>query len=310
MLSPVTMLKSYRLPQKRLRAGVISMLCAGIVTACATPPKEVADVSLEDLVSETQTLSVEQQELILVQADRAFRARDFDTALQKYSALIKAKNETPEILLGYAESLLAKQELDRALVAFKKLEKTPGSEAKSLQGQGIVLARTLGMEDAKKKLQRSVELDPDLWRAWNALGQIADIEEDWAAAEIAYRKALDVNPKSVATVNNLGMSALLQGRLDASLASFEKALEIDPSSEVVQRNRRLVLAMQGKYGEALRNATPEQIARELNNVAFVAMHRGDHSEARRLLDRSIDSSDTFYKKAEENLEQLDSMTDQ
>ncbi len=306
MLSPVIS----NLPKKRLRAGAMSILCASIVTACATPPKEVSDVALEDLVAETQILSAEQQELILVQADRAFRAGDYQTALQKYTNLIKAKNEAPEILLGQSESLLATQELDRALIGFKKLAKSPGFEAKAYQGEGIVLARTLAMEEAKKKLHKAVELDPDLWRAWNALGQIADIEEDWVAAEIAYKKALEVNPKSAATVNNLGMSALLQGRLDASLAAFEQALEIDPSSEVVQRNRRLVLAMQGKYGEALRNASPEQIARELNNVAFVAMHRGDHSEARKLLDRSIDASDTFYQKAEENLEQLDGIADQ
>lgn len=309
MLSSIIELKKFEL-QKKVRSVGISVLCAAFVAACATAPKEPKEVELGDLLEQTQTMPEEQQALVLVQADRAFRAKDYDTSMQKYSSLIAAGNEAPEIQLGYAESLLALQDLDLALVAFKKLAKSPGYEAKAAQGQGIVHARTLAMDDAKEHLQKAVELDPTLWRSWNALGQIADIEEDWVASEIAYNKALEVNPRSAATMNNLGMSALLQGRLDASLASFEKALEIDPGSEIVQRNRRLVLAMQGKYGEAIRSASPQQIARELNNVAFVAMHRGDHSEARRLLDRSIDESDIFYKKAEENLEVLDDMSGQ
>ncbi len=310
MLSPVIGLKPISLSRSQIRAGAISIVCAALVSACATPPKEVSDVKIGDLLQQTQNMSPEQQELALVQADRAFRARDYDTALQKYSALINAKAETPEVREGHAESLLAKQELDSALISFKKLTKMPGYEAKGYQGQGIVHARTLALDVAKENLEKATELDPELWRSWNALGQIADIEEDWVAAEIAYNKALEVNPKSAATINNLGMSALLQGRLDASLASFERALEIDPSSDVVQRNRRLVLAMQGKYGEAIKNASPDQIARELNNVAFIAMHRGDHSEARRMLDRSINSTDTYYQKAEENLDQLDEMSGQ
>ncbi len=309
MVSSIIGLNNLGVSRKSIRSGLAVAMCTAFVAGCAAVPKEPTDVEIGDLLKQTQSLTPEQQELISVQANRAFRAGDHQTAIQKYSQLINAGNEDPEIQLGYAESLLATQQLDQSMVVFKRLEKNTDYKAKSLQGQGIVHARTLAMDEAKEELNLAVELDPELWRAWNALGQIADIEEDWETATLAYQTALAINPRSVATVNNLGMSALLQGKLDASLASFEKALEIDPSSEIVQRNRRLVLAMQGKYGEALRGASPQQIARELNNVAFVAMHRGDHSEARQLLDRSIDAADTYYDKAEQNLEQLDHLSD-
>lgn len=300
---------TFTLPHKRIRSGIISVVAAALVAGCAIPPKETTDVELSDLLKENQGLTPEQQELIIVQADRAFRSGDYTTSLQKYSRLIAGGNKTPEIQLGYSESLLATKNLDQAQVEFKKLGKMPGFEAKAHQGQGIALARTLALVDAKGHLNKAVEQDPELWRSWNALGQIADIEEDWETAGLAYAAAIQINPRSAATINNLGMSSLLQGRLDASLASFEKALEIDPGSEVVQRNRRLVLAMQGKYGDAINGVSPQQIAQELNNIAFVAMHRGDHSEARRLLDRSIDESDVYYGKAEQNMDRLEQISD-
>src|SRR5262249_914445 len=146
--------------------------------------------------------------------------------------------------------------------------------------------------------------DPSQWRAWNALGFLADLKQDSTAARDAYAHALTIKSDSALLHNNVGYSQLLAGKPDAAILEFRKALTLDPSSETVQNNYRIELAAKGEYADAARGAAKEKLPIVLNNVGYVAMQRGDLTTAEGYLARAMESSPSFNAIASQNIEQL------
>ncbi len=67
------------------------------------------------------------------------------------------------------------------------------------------------MSEAQAKLEEAVRINPDLPRAQNALGVLADIDRDYPRAQRHYQAALAVAGKSAEIWNNLGYSRYLSG---------------------------------------------------------------------------------------------------
>jgi Flp pilus assembly protein TadD len=190
---------------------------------------------------------------------------------------------------------------------FEALSTNGQYRAVALQGKGLALLALNQREQAAKALREATETDPMLWRAWNALGLLADLKREAHEAEAAYSQALAINPDSAALHNNLGYSRLMAGRPDEALGSLRKAIALDPSSETVRNNVRLALAAKGNYAEATRGAPPESRAAVFNNVGYVAMQRGDLAAAEGYLARAMESSSSYNTVASRNIEQLNSM---
>ncbi len=77
--------------------------------------------------------------------------------------------------------------------------------------------------------QRALELDPSLAEGHAVLGMIAfGFEWDWERAEVALRRAIELDPGGVS--GRAAYSYLLanQGRIDEALAQVRKVIEIDP----------------------------------------------------------------------------------
>jgi len=133
-------------------------------------------------------------------------------------------------------------------------------------------------------------------------GQQADVEQmlssgsaalqrgDNAGAEMSFRQALVLNPKSVMILNNLAISLARQRKEDEAIALYERALAISPGDSVTLRNLGVAYFRAGRYSAALpmlqafADATPTFQALDLTGLDLFALDR--YEEAARFLARA------------------------
>jgi TolB-like protein/DNA-binding winged helix-turn-helix (wHTH) protein len=84
---------------------------------------------------------------------------------------------------------------------------------------------------AKAAALRALELDPELSEAHASLGQVlVQFDWDWAGAERAFSRALELNPSNGVALHWRSHGALALGRFDDSGRDALRALETDPVS--------------------------------------------------------------------------------
>lgn len=244
---------------------------------------------------------------LLAAADATRNDGRFSEAIAIYQQVLVADRDSVESQYGIAECLLGTGSSADARPIFQGLVSNERFHALALQGVGIANLALDKREEAAKALQDAIAADPKLWRAYNGLGLIADWSRQPTVALELYHRALTINPASAVLLNNLGYSRLLAGKPDEAITNFHKALALDPRSETIQNNLRLAVAAKGDYAGATRDVPREKQAVVLNNVGFIAMRRGDLSEAERLLSRAREANPQFDETIAKNLDQLNAL---
>ena len=210
----------------------------------------------------------------------------------------------PRLTLLMGDLNLAKGHYDVALTSFKQVESVPAVHVRALEGEGLCMMLLGRDDDAFQALQATVSANPAAWHAWNALGVTYDRRHDWAKAGDAYEHAMSGSGGSPLVLNNRGFSRLSQGRLDEAAADFVAALQKKPDFVSARNNLRLAIAMKGDYIRATEGGGAKDRAAILNNAGYVAMTRGDYSEAKNLLGQAIQAKGEFYSVAAANLEMV------
>ena len=228
-------------------------------------------------------------------------------AAQLYQRIAQVEPENAAARFGLAESLYELGEYDSALKAYQTVEQEPEFAARAFQGQGLIYLSRGDVVPARSRLQAATMADPLLWRAWNALGRVHDISEEYAQAEEAYVRAMEIQPRSALPVNNLGMSLIQQQRFQEAEGRFVQAIQLDPEFKPARANLRNALAWQGRYREALFNVPEQDRPSTLNDVGYIAMLNGDFDIAEALFTRAIDESPSYNVQAAENLRYLESL---
>jgi Flp pilus assembly protein TadD len=294
---------------KRVRLPfVLALLLAGSVLAgCETASEEMVLEEQQDL-SLTSIVHVEDADPdTIILAERALADERFEDAERLIERVLYTYPDDTRGHLIAAELRLAQGNAPAAMPMFAQLLVDPLHAAEAKQGYGITLL-LIGDEDlAASHLQEAVEKDPSLWRAWNALGAYYDSREDWTAASISYKNALDIEPKQAYVQNNYGFSLFMQDRLDEAISALQKAFRLDPNSELIKTNLRLAYARKGQYVRALSGAQENEKARNLNNVGYIALLRGDYNEAESYFLRAMEADARFNEVAWQNLNYLKSL---
>lgn len=106
---------------------------------------------------------------------------------------------------------------------------------------------------AEPLIQKALLLDDRLGEAYTSLGGLRYHDKDYAAAEAAYRRALELNSNYATTY--LWYGSLLIDGLDRVMESFamtSKAAELDPLSCTININLGIVHDVLGDYDAALK----------------------------------------------------------
>jgi len=166
-------------------------------------------------------------------------AQAYNEAIGHFENMVAANPSEIEGVLGLARNLRwagratdAQQVLDNARDRF-------GGDGRYLAELGKVRL-ILGDSATGVRLlnDAAVKVATD-WRLYSALGIGLDYQENYPAAETAYRKALDMCPDDAAVMNNLGISQGLSGRLDRAILTLEDALALKGHTAKIKRNLKL-----------------------------------------------------------------------
>lgn len=290
-----------------LRACATAFLCATF-SGCASLKEMTADFDRKwddpkSILAEMDETSA-QNRAAATSADEmaAFNAND---CAGKFKLLDARSDEatlaTRRISAG--ECLLDAGK-DKSAVSLFDIVLEEGANAVALQGKGVALIRLGRYDEGAAVLQSAIDLDPSLWRAWNAFGVAADYRGAKEAAWAAFAKAAGLNPTDGAALNNLGVSQMKAGLHEEAVASFKLALALEGARDAAEANLRLAYALQGDYASSVKALPENRRAVALNNAGVAAASRGDAAEARRLFMKALDESPHFYAKAYNNLSLL------
>ena len=154
-----------------------------------------------------------------------------------------------------------------------------------LNSLGFALFQQGKSEEAVVALEKALAVDPKHWKSHNNLALAAIDLGELEVAEAHYRESLAIKPQP-AIYNDLGFVLERQGLPDEAAEAYRKALELDPKSASAHYNLGVNLARSGKFAEAeshLRSAIkadPKNAAAHLK-LAEVLESRGHTDEARR-----------------------------
>ena len=99
---------------------------------------------------------------------------------------------------------------------------------------------------------KALELDPLLADAHAAMGWVHSREHDWAGAEHAFERAIELNPSLTQTYISYSIAALPpQDKHEKALQVLQAALRNDPLSLDVQRAIGSIYLYAGRYHEAI-----------------------------------------------------------
>ncbi|MCM2312820.1 MAG: tetratricopeptide repeat protein [Steroidobacteraceae bacterium] len=121
-----------------------------------------------------------------------------------------------------------------------------------LNAMGFALFQQGKSQEAMVELETALEIDPKHWKAHNNLALAAIDLGELELAEAHYRESLAVEPQP-AIYNDLGVVLERLGMPEDAAAAYRKALELDPRSSAAHTNLGTSLARGGAYAEAERH---------------------------------------------------------
>jgi superkiller protein 3 len=104
-------------------------------------------------------------------------------------------------------------------------------------------------KEAVVALEKAVAVDPNHWKSHNNLALAAIDIGELEVAEAHYRDSLAIKPQP-AIYNDLGVVLEREGLPDEAAKAYRKAIQLDPKSASAQYNLGSSLARSGKFAEA------------------------------------------------------------
>lgn len=181
---------------------------------------------------------------------------------------------------------------DPALVCFKESIARNPNYAAAHYNIGTIYLNKQMLPEAKRSLERAVELDPLDADALTNLGAVAGQEKDYDTAYRYFEQALRVRPNHLLALQNLVMLDRWKGQLDKAQQALENAIAVDPNDGEFHFALGMLLASQNKFEEARRELDRAVQLRPsdpiaLNNLGVVFLRLDKLPEARECFDRCI-----------------------
>lgn len=142
---------------------------------------------------------------LVLEAQRAFAARRYAEAEEKYQALLRFDENNIFTLGNLAMTRLEQGRLDEAEATLQKALSLAPANARLLALLGYLRFRQQRFDEALDALSRSAALDPDNAEVQNHLGVVLNHKGLRGPAETALRRAIQLDPKFGAAHNNLAV---------------------------------------------------------------------------------------------------------
>ncbi|PKO38734.1 MAG: PEP-CTERM system TPR-repeat protein PrsT [Betaproteobacteria bacterium HGW-Betaproteobacteria-6] len=207
-----------------------------------------------------------------LKGDLAMAQGQYATALTAYNDALK-KSDGPRMVLRLYRAYAAMGDLPKGTKFLQKWQGSHPGDATVLRTIGDAELRLGGFAAARIAYEKALKLLPDDGLIWNNIAQAAFAQKDGAATSYAER-AYSLRPTDPIVIDTLGWIMLQQGgTLDRALALLRDARLRNPNDPEIRYHLAEALAKSGRTDEAR-----EELAQALRgNVSFSGV-----GEARRL----------------------------
>ena len=170
---------------------------------------------------------------------------------------------------------------------------------------GMLFTDNRRWDEAIVAFRKAIELDPKFALAYSNLGWALGEKKRYDEAIPILHKAIELDSKLAEAHNNLGWALNGKGQYDEAIPSLRKALELDPKDAKAQNNLGYALNRKRQYDEAipiLRKAIDldPNHATAHNNLGSALNGKGHYDEAVPILRRAIEINPR-YATAHNNL---------
>lgn len=239
----------------------------------------------------------------------AASAREFADHLGRARAHLEGKSDGERILVEITETYFDNDSEKRLGLARSLVEHYPEGPRAQLMLAGI---QTDQNQDAaaRESIERATLLDDSLlaahYAAWRSY--LFDEPTDFARAERAMWRCLELDPEEAKPYENLGDVYRAMGDLERAAEVYQRAVEKDPSLTVAHVKQGHVASFLGRFDEAraaydaaLEAARDQTRITYANYRAFTHLHAGDPRAALDELSGLIELADTLGLSADKVL---------
>ena len=176
------------------------------------------------------------------------------------------------------------------------------NESLTLERAGIAAVHLRKLDRASALLNAATAIPGASWRAWNALGAVADLQLNWGAADAAYSRAHDLAGERAEVLNNHGWSLLMRGDWQAALPLLERAAALDPNTRRIADNLELArAALADDLPRRRRGESDADWAARLNDAGILAAAGGQRQRAIAAFSQAIEANAQWFDRAANNL---------
>jgi Tfp pilus assembly protein PilF len=251
------------------------------------------------------------------------RTGNFDKALYSYIQALDFNKSNPETLYKIARIHMAKGNDDIANRAYNEtlmlapqhllanaelgileFDQRFYTRARKHLEQAIAIdQQRLNSLDIEQGIEHSIALDElSPLRVYNAIAILEDLENNHDKAKDYFRLVLDFQPQSAVISTNFGYSYYLTGDLVNAEYYFRQALKDDSNFGRAWSNLGLIYIRKGQYGKALVSFEQTMTkADAFNDLGYFLMLEGHYQKAIEMFQKAIDSSPSYFERAQKNL---------
>jgi tetratricopeptide (TPR) repeat protein len=250
------------------------------------------------------------------------RSGDLDRALYSYIQALDFNPKNADTFYHIARIQLAKGSGDIAYRAYKEALAIEPNHLMANAELGILEMSQRQYVSAREHLEKAVTIDQQRvkeirgthvagvvgldelspLRVYNAIAILDDLENRHEQAREVFKQVLAFQPQSAVVATNLGYSYYLTGDFDNAESYLRNALREDGSFDRAWTNLGLIYIRKGQYSKAL--ASFEQTmtrAEAFNDLGYFLMLEGQYAKAIDMFQQAIDSSPSYFERAQKNL---------
>jgi len=283
---------------------IITMaLVAGLILAgCAVKSQD--DMTFDELAYGDESavkLTSEQHEQV---GDGFVRRAKPEMALMHYNKAIELDETNLDARVKRGDLLVTEGLEEQALAEYNNVLEQDSDHAIANEAAGGVYFRAGLFSESQMYLEKAVQLNPMLWRAYNYLGILMDREGNYDQAATYFTRALELHQGNGTDeiYNNLGVVHIARKDYGKAIESFRLALKSGGVSVRTYNNMGLALTRLGRLDEALESfkyAGGE--AKAYNNLGYVLLTDNQPGKAVPYFEKALEISPNYYVKAADNL---------
>ena len=276
LVKPIRISQSKRIAKRNSKVAIsttvliIALLVFGIVNF--NQPKEINIIS---------SLHKEARELAL--------AYEPDKAIEKYREILEIEKKDAEAYVELGRLFASKREYAAAIenyqTAIENDVKTPSiyyQLGKALESKGSFEA---AIKNYQKATEQADELNPRLSsQAFIGLGDIYAKQKNYDQADMNYKVALKLNPKSAGAYKQLGILYIERGEPERAIEVYKRAVEKSPENAYIYTslaNRFKEKNLSEQLAELYHIASKVDLkdASYYSNLAYSLQEQNKHEEA-------------------------------